>query len=512
MRKIRWSVCVLVALMCATPMAGRSQSDDKPIRVSSDTTVSAMLLREQIEDSITSAQLEDKATVSIYILDSRTGKPIIDRFGEKAFPPASVNKLMTTAVSLSLLGPDYRLNTDIYRVGSVLPDGTLQGDIVVVGGGDPSVSGRFEQDKTSVTEELKRWADALTSQGIRKINGNLIADDRIFDREYFHKNWYPMERGEWYEAEIWGLSFNEGCVDLDISSKDMLPGDQPKITLNPATTYAKIYNKLTVVGKGRTAGREYLREEKSSDVVASGTMTYDSTKIDSVSVHCGPIWLLHSWRDVLSSRSIEVTGDLVLADPQEICPQTAGGILVHRRLSPPVSELINVVNRVSQNFYADTLCKYLGSKFRSSGSWSAGTAVVREWLRSREIWCEGLAIVDGSGLSEQNRVSARTMCELIAVMDNGPYSVQWRDSFPQGGIRGSLRSRFIGSPEIKAKVHRIYGKTGYIDGVRSLAGILLTSDGAPVYYMVNVNGSERPAQTQLDLIDQIVTLTIKSLD
>src|SRR5690606_25257111 len=115
--------------------------------------------------------------------------------------PASNNKLVTTAAGLTLLGPDYHFDTVLMASGPVV-DGTLQGDLVVYGGGDPGISGRYQQDKTDITGVLRGWAKQLKDRGITKITGNIVGDDSFFDDVYFHPYWYPKERGEWYEAEV----------------------------------------------------------------------------------------------------------------------------------------------------------------------------------------------------------------------------------------------------------------------------------------------------------------------
>ncbi|NLD61044.1 D-alanyl-D-alanine carboxypeptidase/D-alanyl-D-alanine-endopeptidase [Candidatus Sumerlaeota bacterium] len=503
-------LCVASLSVCGASF-GESDVTSQSVTISAEFDV-AQSLNEQIDKRVGSADLESKALCAVYIFDGATGKVLVNKHGEEAFAPASCNKLLTTAASLSLFGPDKRIETDIYRTGVIDANGTLKGNLIVVGGGDPSICGRYETDKKDVTAELRRWVDAMTSAGIKKVHGDLVADIRVFDQEYFHKNWYLNERGEYYEAEIWGLQFNEGCVDMEFSSKDLLPGDTAKMTLIPPTTYATVSNNIKVLARGRAGSTEFRREDLSNDIVATGTLAFDSTKIESATICNGPLWALHTLRDVMTSAGITVSGKLRIADSLEDAPAVAGGILVHRRLSPPMSELINTVNRVSQNFYADSLCKLLGNRFRGSGSWAAGCAVIREWLRNQPVWSEGHMMDDGSGLSDENRVAPRTLAELQRFMNEGPYSSQWRDSLPQGGVRGSLKARFAETDATAEQKARIFGKTGYIDGVRSLCGYILRKDGTPVYYMINVVNSYRSAKQQLDLIDDIVVMTLKAYE
>ena len=500
-------ITMIAALALCAPLPCAAEE-----AVRADTTVTAVLLNEQIDKLITDANLEPEAKVEIYMLDGKSGQVLIDRLGETAVPPASCNKLMTVAVALSLFGPDYKLYTNIYRVGEIDKDGTLKGDLVVVGAGDPTLCGRFEEDKMDVKAPLRRWADAITSAGIKRVEGDLIADARIFDQDYFNNNWFINERGEYYEAEIWGLTFNEGCVDLKLSTKDLLPGGKPKVELNPPTDYVKIDNEMTIVGKGRASERLYIREDLSNDILATGTIDFDFEKIDSATVCNGPLWCLSVLRDVLTSAGITVSGTSRLADPSADRLEVKGGILVYSHESRPMTDIVNTVNRVSQNFYADSLNKLLGAHFRDSGSWTTGCSVIHDWMCSQPIWTEGLVLDDGSGLSYKNLVAPRTLVELQRFMDNGPYAKEWRDTLPQGGVRGSLKSRFAGTDATDEQKARIFGKTGYIDGVRSLCGIMLRKDGTPIYYMINIQKSFRPAAPLLNLIDNIVVTGLKTLE
>ena len=207
--------------------------------------------------------------IGIYVVDAATSEIVVDINGERPMKPASCNKLMTTAAALSLLGPDYRFSTDLLFDGKTNGH-ALKGDLIIKGGGDPSISGRFEKNKRDVTATMRKWADELTSRGIKRIDGNIIADDTFFDRNYFLDSWYPKERGEWYEAEVSGLGFNDNCVDLLWSSQDKLPGDRAELEMNPPTSYVRVVNNVNVSARGRTSDRYYLRKDSSNDITASG--------------------------------------------------------------------------------------------------------------------------------------------------------------------------------------------------------------------------------------------------
>ncbi len=500
----RWfTVFVAVALTVAAAAAPARRTTSSPAKESQPSQVTTSALVQRIERLITATPLQGKdVTVAVYVVDAATGKVLVNRHGEKPLKPASCNKLLTTAAGLTLLGPAFTFHTSLYADGP-LTTPTLRANLYIVGGGDPTISGRFEPDKRDVTAPLRRWADALTSMGIQRIEGDILADDSLFDTEYFHPTWYPDERGEWYEAEVSALAFNDNCVDLLWSGEGGLPGDRAALRLNPPTRYVRVRNEVRLVAAGRPSGRWYIRKPGSNDILATGTLTVSTTKDDSASVDNGALYFATVFHEVLTSSGIEITGQPKHVRPGADKSARYRKTLLAERVSPPLTEVVNVINRVSQNFYAECLVKMLGRQFAGEGSFAAGTRVVREWIRKQGIYNQGHRMVDGSGLSEGNRVSARQLVETIQFMDKGPHRVAWRDSFPVGGVRGSLKSRFQQTTASRTVAPNIMGKTGLIESVRSLSGIATTVEGEERYYSIIVNGFRSGGDKVIRLIDDL---------
>lgn len=418
---------------------------------------------------------------AVYVVDAATSEVLLNHSGEVPIIPASNNKLLTTAAALSLLGTEHKLITRVLYKGTI-SQGTLNGDLVVLGGGDPTISGRFAPNQRDVTYTMQEWADELKKKGIRRISGDIVADDSFFDTQYFHPAWPPDERGEWYSAEISGLAFNDNCVDLSWSSKGLLPGDIAKYQMNPLTRYVTIDNDVKVAAQGRSVERYYQRAAGSNHIHATGTMSYDATKEDSAAIHNGGLYFCSVLREVLTNSSIPVQGRARLDRGA-----AAGGkdVIIHS--SPSMLEICKVVNLNSQNFYAECVTKILGKLYRNAGSWEAGTDVIEEFCRLAGVYSRGQDTVDGSGLSAKNRTSARQLVEILWHMDSGPKREAWRSTLAQGGVRGSLRSRFQRTPVTRRAAKRIFGKTGLIGGVRSLSGFVQCPGGREVYYSIILN-------------------------
>jgi D-alanyl-D-alanine carboxypeptidase/D-alanyl-D-alanine-endopeptidase (penicillin-binding protein 4) len=441
--------------------------------------------------------------VAVYVVDGATSQVLVNIHGEDPVQPASNNKLITTAAAMSLLGEDYRFHTRILAGGKVQGDGTLMGDLVIEGGGDPTISGRFAKNKRDVTEALRGWV-AKIREKVRSVRGNVVVDDSCFEELTFHPTWLPRERAEWYEAEVSGLSFNDNCVDLAWSAKDKLPGDIAAVTLNPRTAYVSLANEVKVAAKGRPVERYYRRGADDNSFKALGSISIDNTKDDSAAVHDGALYMGTVFKETATSEGLAISGKVL--HRRGAARAAAGSVLVDH-VSPPLADVIKVINLNSQNFYAECVCKTLGRERGGSGSWKAGTGVAQKFAADNGIFHEGQVMVDGCGLSAENRTTARQLVETVRFMDTGAHHVAWRATLPIGATRGSLRTRFQQSSESRILAARIYGKTGLIGGVRSLSGLIDRPGRAPLYYSIVLNRlQEGRADEAIALIDRIALM------
>ena len=184
---------------------------------------------------------QSHANWGVLAVNLSTGKTIIDYYADNHFAPASNTKLYTSAAGLFLLGSDYRYVTPILARGEVT-DSVLNGDLIVVGVGDPSWSARMrEEDGTSV---FRGWADSLAGKGITRITGNIIGIDGTTDGVPFGAGWMWDDEPFWHGAAISSLMFNENVVDITIVPN---PGGSPELILNPDTDYVTIINNLTTI-------------------------------------------------------------------------------------------------------------------------------------------------------------------------------------------------------------------------------------------------------------------------
>lgn len=491
-----------LAILTAGSVSGQVAAPPAPAAVHTAVpAVSSMRLQSTVEQIINNAGLS--ATVCVYVEDA-DGKPAADIQATRPVIPASNNKLVTTAAGLSLLGPDFRFKTRFYATGPVV-DGVLQGDLVIYGGGDPGIGGRYQADKSDITAVFRNWVLQLKGKGINSIAGNIVADDSYFDDVYFHPKWYPKERGEWYEAEVSALAFNDNCFDIKWTSKGQLPDEATSYTLSPQSDYYTFSSEVKNVAAGRSTERYYNREATGNAVSATGTLNVDTVKTDSATIHDGALFTVSVFSDVLKKEGIAVAGKP--AKDRGAAGKLPASALLFTYDSVPLLQVCQTINLVSQNFYAECVFKALGREKAGEGSYTAARRVVENFCKQAGIFSEGHQAMDGSGLSGENFVTCKQLVSIQKFMDNSAMKEQWRSTLPQGQKRGSLVIRFKGVPEAE----RIFGKTGSIGGVRSLSGFVVDEAGKEVYYAVVLNDlNNKDVSRGMELIDQIAVALAKS--
>ncbi len=354
---------------------------------------------------------------------------------------------------------------------------------------------------------FRQWADSIKKLGIRNIYGDVIGDDDYFDDEYCAKGWPLGERGEWYCAEISALSFNDNCVDIEWQGANT-PGKLAFYKLNPLTDYVTMINSVTTVEINGKLSISYSREDKTNIIKANGTIPIEKKSLEWATIYNPTLYFVTVIKETLERSGIVVKGKAVdadmLKDKEEVLKTRQ---FLDCYVSPPLASIIKVINENSQNFYAEQLLKTLGKIVKDEGSFAKGGGAVIEFLEKEKIYVPGTVVVDGSGLSRLNRVSARQLVNILQFMGKHPSGKQFFDSLPQGGVSGTLRKRFQQTVESQKAAERIRGKTGYIGGVNSLTGIIQTKQGQKVYYSIIVNADNISSDERIKLIDNIA-LTI----
>ncbi|RME83268.1 MAG: D-alanyl-D-alanine carboxypeptidase/D-alanyl-D-alanine-endopeptidase, partial [Planctomycetota bacterium] len=356
-------------------------------------------------------------------------------------------------------------------------------DVWIVGGGDPNISGRFYLAPETL---LLSWAKRLKTMGIHEIRGNLVMDDRLFDREWLHPDWDPRDRIYWYSAEVSALSLNDNCIDLDILGSRR--GVQ--VNLSPQTNYITLVNRLSL-------GRHSLyRSRKKNQIFLTGSFPRRGRRQISVTIHNPPLYFGTVFSECLKKADIQWKGKIRLAQKDEKRPPS---ILVVDH-TDSLRTVLSVINKRSQNLHAEMVFKLLGKKLGGEGSFEGGRKAVQFFLKKAKISLPHV-IRDGSGLSRKNRLSPKLLIALLRWMAQTPQGAPFRHTLAISGRDGTLRKR-LNKPHTFG---RIFAKTGTLKRVSALSGYAYHGKEKK-WYVFSILSNGIPSSQAKRLEDQILDI------
>ena len=421
-----------------------------------------------------------RARVGVAVCDLVERRWLFLYQADSPYAVASNAKLATTAAALELLGPGYQFRTTVAHTGKVQGDGVLVGDLVVIGRGDPSISGRFHDGNP--TAVLAQWADAVKAAGIREVRGDIIADETYFDRRHTHPDWPKGQHAAWYCAPVSALSFNDNCVLVVVRPSEK-NGEAARVEVVPPTGYVRLFNRCRTI-RSRNGRVVVHRPAGKNDIYVGGGIPRKGPPFSVwVTVHEPALYTATVFREVLAARGVKVTGRVRLKTPtvrfgpgrlREIITTTSG-----------LREAVEVANARSQNFYAGQIFKTLGREKAGEGSFAAGARVVEAFLRGAGV--KGpVALADGSGLARTNRLSPMQIVTLLAYMNCRRTGSIFVRSLARPGEPGTLANRLL---QLKGK---LFAKTGYIVGACSLSGYLEAANDRLLAFSILVNDFRIP--------------------
>jgi D-alanyl-D-alanine carboxypeptidase/D-alanyl-D-alanine-endopeptidase (penicillin-binding protein 4) len=431
----------------------------------------------------------------VIIQSLETGEYFYKRNEDKLFVPASTLKLFTTSAGLIALGGEYRWSTEIYANGKI--DGSvLQGDLVIKGNGDPTISGRFYNN--DILAVYNKWADSLLELGIDEISGNIIGDDNEFDDTGLGRGWEWEYESYWYSAQSSALSFNDNTVDIYVTINKN--NNSPKVTIEPDTKYIIVINNVKTVPRDSITNIEVHRERGTNLVNVFGTIKINSDTVKTyVTVNNPTQYAMVVFKDVLEKKGIEVNGYPIDIDDLSKPLSYSRMLPLFTHYSYPLKDVLKVINKNSQNFLAEQLLKTIGMEKEYYGSAENGIDASAEIFREMGINPEGMVLVDGSGLSRSNLVSPRHVLTLLNYMYKSKFFIPFFNSLPIAGVDGSLGLR-MKNTRAESKVR---AKPGFLGNVRSLAGYAYTGDNEPVAFVIFVNNFNVPVKLAENIQDLV---------
>ncbi len=476
------------------------------LAVAGEKTAPPALSRAELAGKLKQALLSKalgKTKPAVVVLDLATGKEVLAVRAVDPLIPASNMKLLTTAAALETLGKDCVFKTKVYATGPI-GGGELRGDLVVIGSGDPNISGRLHNGDPCAV--FKSWAASLKEMGVTRISGDVIGDDSLFDRAYTHTSWPANQLHKWYCAPSGALVLNDSCLDVTVGP-GRTAGAPAVFRLSPPTAYLPVRNTCTTTAKRKEHSFGVTRAPGSRTAKIYGKyLAGAAPQTVNLTVDDPGIFFVTVLSEVLAGQGIRVAGVPRLIRKNE---KPAHNILVAEHTSTLAATLA-VMNKRSQNLYAEQVLKLLGAKAEGKGSFKSGADAVEKYLKKIGIPEKEFSIADGSGMSRTNRVSARAITGVLGRMFNSKkFCHTYWASLAIAGMDGTLENRFKKQPKAKG---RIAAKSGYISGVCTLSGYVVTPGGRYFAFSVLANDVKGSVKAVKDMQEDICNILLENGD
>jgi len=447
----------------------------------------------------------DQMHFGVLAVDAATGRTLYERNARRKFVPASNEKLLVTSAALALLGPDYRYRTALWGTGTE-EDGVLDGNLVLVGTGDPTLCRPFWP---SGEDALAALADSVLGAGVRHVTGALVVDASAWDSTSVGPTWEAEDLGAAYAATGGAFAIDDGVLHVRALGAPT-PAQAPTLTWSPTGTAGFVVSQVVTAPADSTTRIRGAYLPESRRLVLEGQVRAGATDTTSVALRDPVRQATAALHRILGEQGVEVDGGWsVVWDPgvslgrgcaaneMSSCPAAT---LVATLVSPPLSDIVQAILAPSQNWMAEQLIRTLGAVRGARGSWPEGIKVVKDFLQD-DVGVDSLDLVvrDGSGLSSSDLVTPRALVSILRYMEAQPYGERFREALAQPSEEGStLEDRL---PELEG---RLFAKTGTISNVNSLSGYLVGDDGREVVFSILSNGSGLPSARVRDAIDDVV--------
>ena len=390
------------------------------------------------------------------------GTVLYDDRSSHAVEPASTEKLIVADAALSRLGPAFRFDT-LYAATQPPHDGTVEGDLWVVGSGDPSLR----------SDDLRSGAAALRKAGVSGVTGHLVVDASAVAGEEINPLWNAEDSNEDFMSATSGISIDEDTVEFDVTGTS--PGEPAQVRVRPQSSAVRYYGQVLTAG--------------SDDVIVAGTQAPNEFRLDGSvppavqEKYWVPVHGIPQYAASVAERLFRDAGITVARRPRTgTVPVDARILWLHR--SQPLPALLKHMLIFSDNHFAEQFMRTLGSDSGDAATDANGVAAERNVLLRQGVPAPGLHLVDGSGLAHANRVAGITLARILAYLDADPRGNALFALLARGGMDGTLKDYRFGSAG-----GRVRAKSGHLSDAASLAGYVQTKSHGRVAFAFMINGS-----------------------
>lgn len=433
----------------------------------------------------------------VIVLDVASGKVLAEHEADKTMIPASIQKVLTTATALGILGRDYVFETYVQYDGEVDDQGVLHGNLYVTGTGDPTLGSPEMDGVKGLDEVITRFRMAIQQEGIRRIEGHIVGDGAYFETGVGAPNWPWADLGNYYASGAWGLNIHENLYYLRFRQANRLGATPGIANIEPAVPGLSFRNEVKSASRGSgdnayIYGAPYTYERYVRGTIPIGASLFSIKG----AIPDPPLFTAQYLEQAL--RSVGIVSTAGATSQLELAESKSERKVIYTHYSPPLADIIDRANKKSVNLYCESLLKTMGKVVLGEGSFKAGVAAVEEYWKNRGLALNGVFIQDGSGLSPRNGLTARFLAEVLrAAARDQRLAGPLKASLPLAGKSGNLAGKFRGT----AAYGKLWTKSGTMGRVRSYAGYATGAGGRLLAFVVMANdysGSGGAMRRKLD--------------
>ena len=510
MYKRRVSVLPIIVLLCLSAVVAQQPAPRTLPELKA--RISEVLAKPELTSSM----------VGIKVVSLDTGRVLFEENAGKLLRPASNMKLYTVAAALDRLSPDYRFVTSVYAPSRPDESGVIHGDLRIYGRGDPSIAARFNNgDYVKAIDDL---AARIAASGVKRVDGDLVGDESYFVGSKYGSGWNWEDLTWYYGAEITPLTVNDNALDLFVKPGAAV-GQPALITTGPPDPLLTIVNKVITSAKGSRREISIHRGLGENTITITGSIPVDDRGYTGgIGISHPAMLFVYLLRTSLAQKGVVITGKsrttgeasqpMLTVTPAVGVQGSASPVQneIATLQSPPFGVIAAQTLKPSQNLYTELILRTLGkvapppatatTSIFAQTSEELGLEAVKSFLKTVGLRPEALVLDDGSGLSRNDMITAEASVQLLTFMSKHRYATAFRDALPIGGVDGTLRNRFKGTPA----ENNVRAKTGSLSSAASLGGYLTTAAGEKLAFSIMVNNYPRDFDPRSACIDPIAVL------
>ncbi len=463
------------------------------------------------------------ASWGVKIVSLESKKTVFEHDAGKLFSPASNCKLYTMALALDQLGGDYRIKSSLYSAAEPDKRGTLKGDLIVYGRGDPTINARLNDG--DIYQALQPLVSALTNAGVRRISGDLVGDESFITGSPYGSGWAWDDVNFYYGAEISALTINDNSLRITVQPGFRI-GEPCRLSIAPLTSYIVLSNRTQTIATGGKRDINFFRPGEQNMIYVTGKMPLDATNYsDEVTMHDPAKLFVTFFKEALQRNGIKVGGKI---RTENWLSRRAHTFDMSKWLelgaveSLPLRDINREVQKPSQNLYTDLVLAHVGALAEQRATRRAnasdttnqtetvigrissedlGVRELDKFMKKIGVKSGDVEFEEGSGLSRNNLVTPNATITLLEYMSRHAESESYLRALPIAGVDGSLRNRMKKTRAEK----NVHAKTGTLRWANALSGYVTTAAGERLAFCLMLNRYQAPdaeyaAKNELDKI------------